>query len=346
MFRQTETFIGGWKDKTIDAMQQRRFEQMVQQLPPLGAGRLENLSCGTFERKLEQCWQDIERKPMRRQQEAEAWKTVIGSIEQQADCLSRDEHDLVERALILGGSAQIEDMPELEAARALSMRLWASIGLVSGKPYIELEAPVVRPAAKAFARQAHEAVRMRFDDFHRYMNSTLYRVGAIDDRQPQQMILRDVLQVDDASETALQLARRYLWSSYDCVDYSDGVLLVHSALADPGSIAIDGRRRKGFALPHELGVLPLAHDILPEEVPLQQGLERTIEGALRSHLHAQNVARAIRFLCKQGAPLDALEEVLQSSLIVYLTGAMRGALADMYYRTPKWITCSVEDALQ
>ena len=54
MFRQEEVFVGGWQEKTIEAMQRRRFEQMVTQLPPLGAGRLAELSPTAFERKLEQ----------------------------------------------------------------------------------------------------------------------------------------------------------------------------------------------------------------------------------------------------------------------------------------------------
>ena len=338
MFRQEEAFIGGWQDKTIEAMQRRRFEQMVAQLPPLGSCRLENLGAGAFERKLEQCWQDVPRKPMRAQQESAVWKAVLSSIERQADCLSQEEHALVERALILGGCAQIEDMQELEAARALSLRLWANVGLVSGKPYLELERPVVRPAAKAFSRVEHEDIRRRFEMFHSFMTSTLYRVGAMDDRQPQQIILRDVLNVREQDELSLQLARRYLWASYDCVDYSDGVLLVHSALADPRHMLADGRRRTGLLLP-PLG-MQSALDILPEEIPLQRELELAVAGTLRDGLREQDVARTIRFLCKQGAPLQAMEEVLQSFLIVYLSAAARGALSDMYYMLPKWMECA------
>ena len=163
MFRQEEVFVGGWREKTLESMQRRRFEQRVAQLAPLGAGRLEALQPAALVRKLEQSWQDIERKPMHSQQLGEVWKTVLSTISRQADCLSRDEHDLVERALVLGGSAPIEDPTELDAARALSLRLWASVGLVSGKPYIELEAPVVQSVARAFAREEHEAVRRRFD---------------------------------------------------------------------------------------------------------------------------------------------------------------------------------------
>ena len=337
MFRQEEAFIGGWQDKTIEAMQKRRFEQMVAQLPPLGSSRLENLSAGAFERRLEQCWQDVPRKPMRAQQENEVWRSVLRSIEQQADCLSQEEHSLVERALILGGCAQIEDTLELEAARALSLRLWANVGMVSGKPYVELVRPVVQPVARAFAREEHEAVRRRFEAFHGFMTSTLYRVGAMDDRQPQQIILREVLNATEHSELALQLARRYLWASYDCVDYSDGVLLVHSALADPRHMIADGRRKTGILLPPQS--LHPSLDILPEEIPQQRELELAISGTLRDGLREQDVARTIRFLCKQGAPLSAMEEVLQASMIVYLSASAKGALADMYYMLPKWMEC-------
>lgn len=345
MFRQEEVFIGGWQEKTMEAMQRRRFEQMVAQLPPLGAGRLEVLLPSAFERKLEQCWQDVERKPMRAQQMSEVWKSVLGSINTQADCLSHEEHELVERCLILGGSAQIEDALELEAARALSLRLWASVGLVSGRPYVELERPVLEPVARAFAREEHEQTRRRLEVFSAGLTGMLYRMGAIDDRQPQQVLLRDVLGGLQDDELMMQLARRYLWASYDCVDYSGGVMLVHAALADPTHLISATRRRAGlFLLPQ--ADFSAQMDILPEEIPLQRELERAVSGALRDGFQAQDVVRNLRFLCKQGAPLSALEEVLQSALIVYVSPSMRGALANLYYRTPKWIECSEGKALQ
>ncbi|MDD7175894.1 MAG: hypothetical protein PUH70_12620 [Clostridiales bacterium] len=345
MFRQEEVFVGGWKEKTLESMQRRRFEQRIAQLAPLGAVRLEALPPAALARKLEQSWQDIERKPMRSQQLAEVWRAVLSTISRQADCLSREEHDLVERALVLGGSAPIEDPTELEAARALSLRLWACVGLVSGKPYIELEAPVLQPVARAFAREEHEAIRRRFEALEGYLSSTLYRVGAMDDRQPQQLILSEVLGSGADDELAMQLARRYLWASFDCVDYSGGVMLVHPALADPHHVIAARCRRSSLLLP-PAGQTALLMDILPEEIPLQADLERVIEGGLRAGLQATEVARTLRFLCKQGAPLPAMEEVLQASLIVYISPAMRGALANMYYMMPKWIECAEHGALQ
>lgn len=336
MFRQEEIFVGGWREKTLEAMQRRRFEQHVAQLQPLGALKLSELSPSSFERRLEQCWQDVERKPMRAQQLAQVWKIVLSNIDIQADCLSKEEHELVERALILGGSVQVEDARELEAARALSLRLWASVGIVSGKPVLELETPILEPAAKAFARDEHDQVRQRLDVFDAWLTGMLYRVGVMDDREPQRMLLHDILPNAAEPELRIQLARRYLWASCDCVDYSGGVMLVHSALADPRHLIAAGRRRM-----HANGLLrmdlPTSMDILPEEIPLQQNLERAIRGALRDEYRAEDVARSIRFLCKQGAPLQAMEDVLQSALIVYLSTGMRDVLANMYYRLPKWI---------
>ena len=66
-------------------------------------------------------------------------------------------------------------------------------------------------------------------------------------------------------------------------------------------------------------------------------LERVITGALRDGLHAQDVTRNIRFLCKQGAPLRVMESVLQDALIVCVSSSMRQALRDMYYQIPKWM---------
>ena len=338
MFRQEEAFCTDWQDKTLEAMQRRRFENTVAQLPPLGAVRLSALPYGTLKRRLERCWQDVPRKPLRSQVEAQVLKAVLGSIKRQADCLSQEEHDLVERALILGGTAQITDMAELEAAQALSLRLWGNLGLVSGRPYIELEPAVAEHAARAFAREEHEEIRQRFAIFSQKVTAALYCVGVLDDRYPQQIILRDVLGSCDGDELSRQLARRYLWASYDCFDYREGVMLVHAALAEPRQVLSGIRRKTGFCLTDNAQTF--AADILPEEVPLERALECAIKGALRAGIHEHDVSKTLRFLCKQGAPLEAMERVLQSSLIVCLSEAMRGALANMFYFTPKWVQCS------
>ena len=147
MFRQKEVFPGGWPDKTVEAMRKRRFEQSIRQMEPLDANRLETLTPGALARRLEQSWQEVKRRPMYHQQLTQVWKQVLETIRRLAP-----QDTIV---------AQIEDAAELEAARALSLRLWANIGLISDKPYLELEKAICQPVARAFAREEHERVRAR-----------------------------------------------------------------------------------------------------------------------------------------------------------------------------------------
>ena len=72
----------------------------------------------------------------------------------------------------------------------------------------------------------------------------------------------------------MQLARRYLWASYDCMDYNGGVMLIHPALADPQSV-IRGKRNLGGVLMMPSSAVCYT-DILPEEIPLQKELERNL----------------------------------------------------------------------
>ena len=336
MFRQEEVFFDNWNEMTIDAMQKRRFKQMVSRLAPLGISKLETLNQKALDARIEQSWQNIPRKPMHRQQMDEVWKSVIGSIEIQADSLSAEEHCLAERALILGGSARIEDIQELEAAWALSMRLWGCVGLVSEKPYLELEAPVMAHIARAFARSEHEKIRQKLELFGMQLTAQLYQAGAVDDRGPQRIIGSEILCGED-HEVRMQLARRYLWAGWDCVDHAGRVFLVHSALACPRRLLKSCRARQERITLDCSTITMGTANILPEEIPLQNMLERVITGALRDGLHAQDVTRNIRFLCKQGAPLRVMESVLQDALIVCLSSSMRQALRDMYYQIPKWM---------
>ena len=71
-----------------------------------------------------------------------------------------------------------------------------------------------------------------------------------------------------------------------------------------------------------------------------------VRSALRKDESAHDVARTLRYLCKQGAPLKAMEEVLQHALIVCVSPAMRSALEKMYYTIPKWTESSEHDLLQ
>lgn len=345
MFRQDDIYNASWQDKTLDSIRRFRFDRLVSQLPPLSETRFESLAPSALRRRIEHSWLGAKHRPTRPLQLDHIRHSTLDQLLIQADCLSPDEHDLVERVLILGGSAEIHDIIELEAARALALRLWADVGLVSGKPVIEINPYVAHAAESAFSGSRHHRVRFRLQSFHNNLRRQLYRHGALDDRIPQRILAQEILCEQNNRDLAASLARCYLWASFDCVDYSEGVMLLHPAIADPRPFT--GKRRNPHAaisvsVPED----SMHDDILPEEIPIQRQLEDAIAGSLRAGLGPQETARSIRFLCKQGASLKDMTDVLQLSLITLVSRPIVETLRLMYSAMPKWIESRNHDMLQ
>lgn len=342
MFRSEEWHSADWTERTLYAMRERRFSERVALLSELTPQTIFHMDMRELTTRIEGCWQDIPRKPMRAQQVTAAQEVILGTIERQADCLSQEEHALIERMLILGGSARITDLQELDAAEALSLRLWADVGMLEGVPTVRLFDDVTQPLARAFARPEHTKLRMRLFSFQATLCAALYLAGVIDDRTPQMLFTQQVLCSDESDEEALQLARRFLWASFDCVDYEDGVLLVHSAVSEPHKLARGRRPQIEKFTAHEL--LGGMQGILPQEEPLEEALVSAIDGALRKGMDAQECAQSLRLLSKQGAPIEALREVLSSMLMVYCTPIMQTALEDMHYGVVRWDAMQEEES--
>jgi len=183
---------------------------------------------------------------------------------------------------------------------------------------------------------------MRLFSVHATLSGLLYIAGALDDRAPQRLFMQQVLQAGPEDEEASHLAQQYLWAAYDCVDYPQGVLLVHSALADPSAFAF------GLACPPEAPELDAAQllggmqGVLPVEEPLDAALAAVLKHALRP---SQNVAwcvQELRLLAKQGAPLEALHHVLAPKLCVLETPAIRHAVRALWQGVPRWEGCYIQ----
>ena len=76
--------------------------------------------------------------------------------------------------------------------------------------------------------------------------------------------------------------------------------------------------------------------ILPQEEPLEDALKRAIDGALRPGVEMDESVQSLRLLCKQNAPVSALQEVLDSLLMVRRTERMDAALAAMHAGAVRW----------
>ncbi|MCL2545047.1 MAG: hypothetical protein FWE77_03920 [Clostridia bacterium] len=338
MFRTQGIADTDWSARTLSNLRARRWEERVARLREAGDGALSGLTAQQLRSRIERGWQAVPCRPVPAQQEEEALRVVLEALPRQADCLAISEHSLLERLLMDGGCAALEELEELEAAWALRHRLWADVGYLHGQIVARLDGRLARPLREALAQPAHNGVRMRVFSVHATLSGLLYIAGALDDRAPQRLFMEQVLQADPQDEEAQHLAQQYLWAAYDCVDYPQGVLLVHAALADPSPFA-------NGAYPPEAPELDAAQllggmqGVLPVEEPLDAALISLLKHALRPSQDAEECVQELRLLAKQGAPLEAMRRVLTPKLCVLETPAIRYAVRALWQGVPRWEGC-------
>ncbi len=341
LFRKQKTTEGDWRARTLSEIRQARWDELIDGLTAVRPGALTGLTARELRERIEGSWQAVPCKPLTAQQEDVALQVILEALPRQADCLSIAEHSLLERMLVEEGTAPVEDLEELEAAHALRHRLWADVGLAqdgdtSARLVVRLDERLTEPLREALSRPAHGAVRMRLFSVHATISGLLYIAGALDDRAPQQLFMQQVLQADMEDEEAQHLAQKYLWASYDCVDYPHGVLLVHPALADPAAFVTDWEAR-----PEPQGVGPAEllggmQGLLPQEAPLDEALSAVLRSALRPSQQTDQCVSELRLLAKQGAPLEALHHVLSTRLCVLETADIRRAVRTLWEGVPRW----------
>jgi len=340
LFRTQGTADTDWSARTLSALRARRWEERVAQLCEVRNGALLGLNPQELRSRIEGSWQAIPCKTARALQQQEALRVLLKALPRQADCLSIPEHSLLERLLMQCGCAELEELEELEAAWALRHRLWVDVGTLKGRVVARLDSRLAQPLREAMDRPAHNEARLRLFSVHATLSGLLYIAGALDDGAPQRLFMQQVLQADPQDEEATHLARQYLWAAYDCIDYPQGVLLVHPALADPSYFMYGGD------LPPEAPKLDAAQllggmqGVLPVEEPLDAALIGLLKHALRPSQDVALCVQELRLLAKQGAPLEALHHVLAPNLCVLETPAIRHGVRALWQGVPRWECCS------
>ncbi len=336
MFRMQKVTDADWSTRTLSAMRAQRWEDWVSELSEVRDGALSGLTAQELRFRIECGWQAVPCKPVAAQQEEVALRVVLEALPRQVDCLAIPEHSLLERMLVQGGSAVLEELEELEAACALRHRLWVDVGYLAGEIVARLDSRLIQPLREAMERPAHAAVRMRLFSVHATISGLLYIAGALDDCAPQQLFMQQVLQAEPEDEEAQHLARQYLWAAYDCVDYPQGVLLVHPALADPEAFIERWTHPVGAQQVDAVQLLGGMQGVLPVEEPLDAALAAVLKGALRPSQDPDCCVQELRLLAKQGAPLEALHYVLAPKLCVLETPAIRHAIHALWQGVPRW----------
>jgi len=322
-------------------MRSARFalcEKLFAQQPPPTPGVLDAWSSEGLEPLLALNWHDVPAAPSALTRRFAAKRAVRETLRDDVDCLSPNEHALVERLLHMNGVTEISSAEDFDAALALRNRLWCDIGGIGGAPAIRLDPAFEQPIRDAIARYDHLMIRTRIFTFDAMIHAMLYAAGFLDDQLPRQRFCADVLEVDQSKPGADRLARNYVEAAYDYVIYSDCRLLLHEALALPESfvemLAVRGATVPPMTPAQMLGCM---NGLLPEERAAMHTLKHALQYALRPGIPLEEAADDLKLLTKQGVGYDQLHQVASDMLCVMPTPAIDFALRGLIDQTPRWL---------
>lgn len=341
MLREANVHTLTWADKTMSVLKERQLEaceDRLSRLPDFG------LFEGCDDLNVEQLWQcsfEAEEHPVPTMLHtaAQLQRQVLIALPAEAALLSVEEHQLLERLIVLDGQTQLMDWEETRGAEGLVRRLWCTLRRTEDDALVlRMPKTLLLPLAVLLASEKHGEIRERLMRFEAAIHGLLYIGGLLHYGEPFRHLREDVLRdtyADDAN-----LAMRYLRTTFDyCYDAHGDMLLLHPGLAEPERMIRQGvlTPNPGFEL-DENTMVGAMEGLLPEERPLFDMMYGLLCGAVRPEITEEEAVEDLRMLAKQGVSLQEMNEVLSSLLTVQPTAAMYQGVKRLHRQTPRWGT--------
>lgn len=340
MLRETNVQTLTWADKTMSVLKARQLEACESRLASLpGFGLFDGCTAANVE-TLWACSYDAQENPIQAElhDPHKLQAQVLAALPAEAALLSLEEHQLVERMLALGGSAELLDWEETSAAESLVRRLWCTVSRREDRLFITLARELVIPLQLITSSKAHDEIREKLYRYDATIRGLLYIGGLLHISEPLRHLMVDVL--DGTYAQNEKLALRYIHASYDYTFDSRGqMLLLHPGLAEPEHLLTRLMIRPDTSLElDEKEMLGAMGGLLPEEKPLFEMMYGLLLGSVRPEISVEEAVEDLRMLAKQGVSLDEMNDVLASLLTVHPTGSMLSGVQQLYLMTPRWGT--------
>lgn len=339
MLRESNVQSFHWADKTMSVMRERQLEACEDRLaayPPYG------LFEGCDDARVEELWRlsyDAHERPMltRLHTVAQLRAQVLEQLGAEAALLSVAEHQLVERLLVLDGTAELIDLEESDAAESLVRRMWCYLEWrEEDRLFLHLPRALMTPLVGILDTQQHMELRERLLRFDATIRGLLYIGGFLHYEEPLSHLMTDVVQQMPLGNSLLAL--RYFRASYDYTyDALGDMILLHPGLAEPERVMKPFTLRQGGEMQMDQATLLGAiGGLLPEEIPSYVQMLGLLQGAVRPEITEEEAVEDLRMLAKQGVSIGEMEEVLGTLLTVRPTPAMREGVRAISMQTPRW----------
>ncbi len=262
---------------------------------------------------------------------------VLSSFAAELALLSPEEHDLLVRLVLFGGTLSLQDWEEVIPARGLVRRLWCRTREEDGVRRLYMPHQLCASALLLLAGDSHKKVRDAVETVWESIDDSLYLMGMMQASGPM-LHLQALLKETYAENRPDLITRMFLTGCSTMYDDAGRLMLIHPGLADP-----DGMLRRlpaASAACSEMSfeALRAASDSLSDlENPLYEQMLFTIQDAARPELSPEDAVEDLIILAKQDVPLNDMEEVLSSQLVSMPAPEMLKALRDLSERIPRWV---------
>ncbi len=329
-----------WPDLTMTAMMRKRFEaceSVLAGLPPRALFDPETNDTDAEELYLSS-WYATEEKRTALQTIDGLRNRVLSDLTVEVSLLSPGEHDLLVRAVILGGILPLRQSEYLFAAIALARRLLGRVERQHRSATLIIPRSVCMAVLLSLAGKPVHEVHEKCLHIFGTVDNTLYLAGAMKAETAVKEMGRALQQTIAADRPRLYL--RALKADFETFVDRDGQLyLIHSGLAHPQRL-LDERARLSGLSPHFLDdqphLLEAYHSLTMLEDPLYDRLEALLQGVTRQETSPEDVSEDLFLLAKQGASPADLRDVLAMQLVCLPTEPMLETLREIAARVPRW----------
>ena len=266
MLRQCYTRPLHWADKTMSVMRADLLEACEKDLAGFPAHCLFDPACSDLDAEAlyefsffaEEDRHASKRKPRPSLHTVEQLRNrVLQRFIQEVALLSVDEHDLLIRVALFGGTTPLTDWNELLPARGLTRRLWCRVESRGDNMLLIMPHQLCSSALLLLAGDKHREVREKVEQVHESIEDTLYLLGAAQAAGPARHLAS--LLKGTFAEGVPELIDRFLLTGYDYVyDRGGNLLLIHPGLAEPEKMThLPERNDEALLTYHYLGHVPL-----------------------------------------------------------------------------------------
>ena len=336
LIQRTDKFPG-WDERTMSALNSERLEACEKKLAGLPSVCIFDSDCSddAAEKLYAFSYYFAEDQKPELHTAISLRSRVLQNFPSEIHLLSQEEHDLLIKMILVGGSFLLASQEDLIPAESLIRRMFCKLDMTSSPFRLSMPHQLCTAGLLLIAADSHKEYRSVCENILDTVDNSLYLYGIVQ----MDTVLKHISKAFEKTVLSGRnnLFRRIIYASYrSTFDRNGKMLLIHPGLFDPGRAIIQREKMISLTMadPDELSAA--YRDLEDLEEPLYSRMLNAIQDSVRPDTSPEDTVEDLIILSKQDVPISGLREVLSARLYCHMTDEMISALRDLHDRIPRW----------